>query len=284
MTNLHRRFTATLLTGAIALTCFGAAAPAFASPAMQQNLQAAKLPTATKFAKYNVDLIGTLAVGNTLTAYASYYFDDEAPGTINRPANADAKLTYQWLRDGKAISGATKKTYALQKADAGKKVSVKITATKAGLGTQAKESKRYAILAKAPEPTKAEKSLYLGMTLEKALSVMGQPNEWKCAKSNGVKANSSASTFLSHGCSRLDFANISIWVSGAKMSNGDMFGEGVIYEIEFGAKAIAKEPTPHDGWCDMGVTGIPAEWQKLHIGTPITKSLLRQYPYWSTYT
>ena len=42
------------------------------------------------------------------------------------------KLTYTWLRNGKAIKGATKATYQLKRADRGKKISVRLTATRAG--------------------------------------------------------------------------------------------------------------------------------------------------------
>ncbi len=43
-----------------------------------------------------------------------------------------AKFTYQWLRNGKKIKGATKKTYKVKKADLGKKLSVKVTASLSG--------------------------------------------------------------------------------------------------------------------------------------------------------
>jgi hypothetical protein len=42
------------------------------------------------------------------------------------------KYNYQWLRDGKAIKGATKTSYTVKSADVGKKLSVKVTATKTG--------------------------------------------------------------------------------------------------------------------------------------------------------
>jgi len=45
-------------------------------------------------------------------------------------SGTDAKLTYKWLRDGKAISKATKASYTLVTADYDKKISVEITATK----------------------------------------------------------------------------------------------------------------------------------------------------------
>lgn len=44
--------------------------------------------------------------------------------------------SYQWLRDGKAISGQRGSTYLLQSADWGKKVSLRVTAARTGYTTQ----------------------------------------------------------------------------------------------------------------------------------------------------
>ena len=62
-------------------------------------------------------------------------------------------FSYQWLRDGKAISGATKSTYTLVAADVGKKISVKVTGSKAGYTTASKTSAQTAAVAAAPKPT-----------------------------------------------------------------------------------------------------------------------------------
>jgi hypothetical protein len=70
----------------------------------------------------------TAIVGNTMTISTGNW----------QPAGAT--LTYQWLRDGTAISGATGSTYKLTSADAGKTISVKVTATLAGYATTAKTS------------------------------------------------------------------------------------------------------------------------------------------------
>ncbi|WP_110206489.1 hypothetical protein [Nocardioides daejeonensis] len=51
-------------------------------------------------------------------------------------STSDVTLKYQWLRNGKAIKKATKATYKVTKADKGKKLKVKVTATKSGF-TQA---------------------------------------------------------------------------------------------------------------------------------------------------
>ena len=39
-------------------------------------------------------------------------------------------FSYQWLRNGKAVRGATAKTYPLVKADKGKMIAVRVMATK----------------------------------------------------------------------------------------------------------------------------------------------------------
>lgn len=59
---------------------------------------------------------GTAAVGKKLTAYVGTWQD----GTI---------ISYQWKRNGVAITGATRGTYVLTKADKGKAISVAITGT-----------------------------------------------------------------------------------------------------------------------------------------------------------
>ncbi|MGD9960235.1 M4 family metallopeptidase [Nocardioides sp.] len=65
-------------------------------------------------------IAGTAKVGKKLTA---------RPGTW-KPAGVH--FTYRWLRNGKAIARATARTYVLKAADRGKRISVKVTGTKAG--------------------------------------------------------------------------------------------------------------------------------------------------------
>src|SRR5690349_1534691 len=63
---------------------------------------------------------GTAQVGEKLTASPGAW----SPG--------GAQLAYQWLRDGKNISGATSSTYVAAPLDAGKKLSVKVTGSLTG--------------------------------------------------------------------------------------------------------------------------------------------------------
>jgi hypothetical protein len=50
------------------------------------------------------------------------------------------RFSYQWFRNGATISGATSRTYSLQQADWGKKISVRVTGTVTGYTTVAKTS------------------------------------------------------------------------------------------------------------------------------------------------
>ena len=63
---------------------------------------------------------GTIAVGKKLTAVTGDW--TPVPQT----------LTYRWLRNGASISGATKSSYTTTSGDAGKTITVRVTATAAG--------------------------------------------------------------------------------------------------------------------------------------------------------
>ncbi len=58
------------------------------------------------------------------------------------------KVSYQWLRNGKKIKGATKATYKVKKADRAKKLSVRVTAEKSGYTTVKVASKAVKIAKK----------------------------------------------------------------------------------------------------------------------------------------
>ncbi|HCJ49254.1 MAG TPA: hypothetical protein DHW40_07990 [Microbacterium sp.] len=72
-------------------------------------------------------IAGTARVGQKLTA---------RPGAWT----AGTSFTYQWLRNGKAIAGAKKATYVTTGADAKKKLSVRVTGTRAGYSSATKTS------------------------------------------------------------------------------------------------------------------------------------------------
>ncbi len=72
---------------------------------------------------------GTARVGQTLRSTA---------GTVSPAAT---KVTYQWLRNGRAIRGATRATYRLVAGDRGRKVSLKVSYVRTGYTTLARTTR-----------------------------------------------------------------------------------------------------------------------------------------------
>jgi hypothetical protein len=68
-------------------------------------------------------ITGIAKVGRVLTAHAGSW--------SVRPAT----YAYQWYRNGSKITGAAKATYKLTKYDRGRRLSVRITATRTGFAT-----------------------------------------------------------------------------------------------------------------------------------------------------
>ncbi len=81
----------------------------------------------------NPTISGTLKVGSTLKACPK----TSVPTGVR---------TYRWLRNGVAISGATKSAYKLAKADKGKKVSVRVYYAQAAYGSTSRTSSRTATI------------------------------------------------------------------------------------------------------------------------------------------
>jgi hypothetical protein len=86
---------------------------------------------------------GTAEVGRRLTAHAGTW----APGGI--------ALSYRWLRNGHAIAGAMHSTYLLQRADAGARISVRVTGTKLAYNRASRTSAAVPVtrILTAPRPT-----------------------------------------------------------------------------------------------------------------------------------
>jgi Leucine-rich repeat (LRR) protein len=83
----------------------------------------AEVPAGTLAAPSSIEVAGTMAVGQALTA---------DPGVWTPEADA---VSYQWYRGASVISGATSASYLLTAADQAQVVTVKVTATKAGYVT-----------------------------------------------------------------------------------------------------------------------------------------------------
>lgn len=100
-----------------------------------------------------------MMVGDTLTATAG----DWAPSGV--------ALTYQWFRGGNAVTGATKTTYSLSKADLGSTLVVKVTGKKSG----------YASATAASEPTATAVPRAIHATTSPSISGEVRTGQWLTA-------------------------------------------------------------------------------------------------------
>ena len=109
-------------------------------------------------------ITGAARVGKELTA---------RPGTWNP---ADATFSYQWLRNGEPIEGATAQKYVLVPADAGQQVSVRVTASKDGYAPGSADAKavKVAKLAAEVSVTVSAKSVPRGGTVDVTVTVDGK--------------------------------------------------------------------------------------------------------------
>ncbi|WP_167001336.1 hypothetical protein [Mumia sp. ZJ430] len=91
------------------------------------NVSVGKVAAGSFAVKGKVAIKGKAKVGKKLTA---------KPGKA-----AGVKVSYQWLKNGKAIKGAKAKSLKLKKSFKGKKISVKVTYTKPGYKSVVQKSK-----------------------------------------------------------------------------------------------------------------------------------------------
>jgi hypothetical protein len=103
------------------------------APGASEPPPAAGAPEATEVPRVS----GTAMVGRTLKA---------SPGVWNVEGVA---LSYQWLRDGTAIAGATTATYAVGQTDIGGALAVQVTATAPGRPTGSARSAQTAPVVRA---------------------------------------------------------------------------------------------------------------------------------------
>jgi len=132
---------------------------------------------------------GSAKVGSTLTAKAGTWV----------PA---ASVSYQWRRDGADIAGATKATYKLAKADAGRTITVAVTGAAEGYVTTTKVSAGVTvqkIFTKAPKPKISGKPV-VGTTLTAKVGTWSpKPTKFTYQWKIGAKVVSTKSTYKVKG-------------------------------------------------------------------------------------
>lgn len=89
------------------------------------------------------------------------------------------KLSYQWLRGGKKIKGATKSSYRAGSSDVGKKLSVRVTAKRTGFRSAVVTSKSVKVAKGKPSlklsPTKVKAGSRAKVTLKVSLKGLSKP-------------------------------------------------------------------------------------------------------------
>ena len=196
-------------------------------------------------------LSGTGKVDQTLTA---------TPGIWD----SGVSLSYQWLRDGVAITSATTTTYALTPEDSGKQISVQLTGTKTGYATVKKTSTAIKIEAGnqtlTPTPT-------LSGTGKVDQTLTATPGTWD----NGVNLTyqwlrdgaaitgaNKDSFLLSTGDSG---KQLSVEVTGTKTGYATVKKTSTAIKIEAGNQTLTPTPTlSGTGKVDQTLTATPGTW------------------------
>jgi hypothetical protein len=125
------RVALTLMLG-VALTAGAIPASASAPATSKAGATPVSVQTAAKPAKFSKTaapvVTGTVKVGQPLAVKAGSW--------TPKPAS----FSYQWKRAGVAIAGATRSTYVLRPADAGRAITVTVTAKRPGYTAAARQS------------------------------------------------------------------------------------------------------------------------------------------------
>jgi len=207
------RFCHRLGTVALAIALItGGNSPAKAFASSQSESQSAangKTAPNEQLPDFQVTVTGKPATGQKLSAVVS--------GGIPN----DVTLSYQWLRQGKEITGATKPSYKVVKADQTKLVSVRVTAEKSGYPNKVvKPHGKYVPNAQLAKLLYSASELHIGMTVNQALAAFG------LKMSDGYRYPPPSDNFLafdkfiSNGYIRLEKNNTELHVDSGGILNG----------------------------------------------------------------
>ena len=109
---------------------------------------------------------GTPTAGSKLTAKAGTW------------SPSDVALKYQWLRDGVIISGATKTTYTLTKADVGHTITISVTGAKSGFASRtASSAPTKKVSPETPKVVESSKPTITGVA-KRTHYLTGDPGVW----------------------------------------------------------------------------------------------------------
>ena len=167
---------------------------------------------------------GTPAVGTVFTVNTGDWFEDAPQPTATGPG---ITLKIQWLRDGRAIAGATKDTYTVTKSDLDHRIYVKVTGSLKGYDSTVRypDEQGPTFIAGAPftkEPTYKQSGTFkTGKTLKVSVGnlMSGAKVSYAFYSYNGKKLSSKSSYVVSSATYKVGGVYAYVYVTKAGYTN-----------------------------------------------------------------
>jgi hypothetical protein len=199
---------------------------------------------------------GTAKVGSTLTAKAGVW-------------TAGTSLSYQWLRSGSAIPGASGPTYTAVAGDMGKNVSVRVTGAKTGYATASVTSAAVTVAA----GTLTAKTPTISGTAKVGAKLTAKPGTWtagttlKYQWSVGGKtvAGATKSTYTPAAADR--GKTVKVTVTGSKSGYTSVSKTSAVEKVAYGTLTAATPRISGTAKAGKKLTAVTGTWTS---GTKLT--------------
>ncbi len=199
---------------------------------------------------------GTAKVGSTLTAAAGDWA-------------ADASLTYQWLREGAVIAGATASTYTPVAADSGKNVSVRVTGSLAGYSTVSETSAAVKVaegsLVTAVPSISGTAKVGSKLTASVGSWTSGASLAYQWLREGAVIAGATASTYTAVAAD--NGKSVSVRVTGSLAGYSTVSETSVAVKVAAGSLTSATPKVSGTAKVGVKLTAKPGSWTS---GTKLT--------------
>lgn len=198
---------------------------------------------------------GTVKVGETLTAVVTGLSDS-------------TNITYQWCADGTDISGATSGTYKLTANEAGKTITVKVTATGASQYTGTVTSAATAAVANAAQAAPTLQNSDITATTDTTITVTAN-NAWEYSKDGSSWQSSNVFTGLNPDTTYNIYVRLMAKTGyDASPASNAISGKTTKAQIAESAKGtLAGYTGTYDGAAHDAITGAPADGHTVQYST-----------------
>ncbi|WP_084127051.1 hypothetical protein [Demequina sp. NBRC 110054] len=201
-------------------------------------------------------LTGTTRAGNRL----SVRLGTVTPGST--------KITYQWLRNGNAIKGATSARYGLKNVDAGRRISVRVTYVKDGYVTTTRTSALTAEIRKRPLVMQGNGTWEVGVDVQPGIYYTASETEYcEWTRKTGNRWTGGTNTGSGRRMISISASDKTVITAGkityvTQSSSTDPFrlavavpveGEGCGGWIRYDGTGLKRSTMPGDGMFGVGV-------------------------------